>query len=310
MRRDMIGEEFTTPKGAKLRIIGCSKKDKKNNNIYTLTCSLCSKDKELFGDGLFYSRISHLNSGKIPCGCSTRRRWTLEQYEILVKRSMVGTHYKFTKFVENGNINSEKSFYYICGKHSGKVAKVSDWLSHNCRCQECGFDAHRVRTEDFIEKSNNVHGNKYDYSSTTYFRARDKVKIVCKEHGEFLQTPDNHLSSVGCPSCARHGFDPHKESSVYVILAESDRDTFTGYGISGNVEHRLKVHRRELSKKGYHIANIEVFNGVHGEVATDTEKEVKLTFEVINTGVGGFIREATHGCLYHDVVNFIRERTQ
>ncbi len=47
---------------------------------------------------------------------------------------------------------------------------------------------------------------------------------------------------------------------------------------------------------------------MHGEVATDTEKEVKLTFEVINTGVGGFIREATHGCLYHDVVNFIRER--
>jgi len=28
-----------------------------------------------------------------------------------------------------------------------------------------------------------------------------KVKIICKEHGEFLQTPDNHLCGKGCPHC-------------------------------------------------------------------------------------------------------------
>lgn len=55
--------------------------------------------------------------------------------------------------------------------------------------------------DDFISKSVKVHGNKYDYSKTVYTGCRDKLCIICPEHGEFWQKAGSHLSGAGCPIC-------------------------------------------------------------------------------------------------------------
>jgi hypothetical protein len=39
-----------------------------------------------------------------------------------------------------------------------------------------------------------VHNNKYDYSKVEYINTNSKVKIICPIHGEFEQTPHNHLT--------------------------------------------------------------------------------------------------------------------
>ena len=57
--------------------------------------------------------------------------------------------------------------------------------------------------EEFIEKTKQVHGDKYDYSKVVYINNKTKVCIICKEHGEFWQTPTNHLHGQGCPKCGR-----------------------------------------------------------------------------------------------------------
>ena len=60
----------------------------------------------------------------------------------------------------------------------------------------------RKKTKDeFIKESRDVHGDKYDYSNVEYVGAHTKVCIICKEHGEFWQTPSNHLSGRGCIKC-------------------------------------------------------------------------------------------------------------
>lgn len=46
----------------------------------------------------------------------------------------------------------------------------------------------------FISKAILVHGNKYDYSKVEYINNHTKVCIICPEHGEFWQTPNNHLN--------------------------------------------------------------------------------------------------------------------
>jgi hypothetical protein len=47
------------------------------------------------------------------------------------------------------------------------------------------------------------YGCRFDYSKVAYLTAWDPVTIVCKEHGEFRQTPVTHLNSThGCPKCA------------------------------------------------------------------------------------------------------------
>jgi len=56
-------------------------------------------------------------------------------------------------------------------------------------------------TNIFIEKSEKVHGSKYDYSLVDYKNSNTKVKIICPEHGVFYQTPSKHLSGRGCSFC-------------------------------------------------------------------------------------------------------------
>jgi Zn finger protein HypA/HybF involved in hydrogenase expression len=54
----------------------------------------------------------------------------------------------------------------------------------------------------FIEKSMNIHSDKYDYSNVEYKNNKTKVELICKNHGSFLVRPDTHLSNRnGCPKC-------------------------------------------------------------------------------------------------------------
>lgn len=59
----------------------------------------------------------------------------------------------------------------------------------------------QLTTEQFIEKAKAIYGNLYDYSKVEYVNARTKICIVCPKHGEFWQTPDNHLHGHECPKC-------------------------------------------------------------------------------------------------------------
>lgn len=60
----------------------------------------------------------------------------------------------------------------------------------------------KLTTEQFIAKANDVHNNKYTYNKTNYINSRTKVIITCPKHGDFEQTPANHLYGKGCPKCS------------------------------------------------------------------------------------------------------------
>lgn len=57
------------------------------------------------------------------------------------------------------------------------------------------------KTQKFIKKARQIHGDRYDYSKVEYVNANTKVCIICPEHGEFWQRPDDHLQGQGCPVC-------------------------------------------------------------------------------------------------------------
>ena len=59
------------------------------------------------------------------------------------------------------------------------------------------------KTQNFIEKARKVHGDKYDYSKVEYVNSHTKICIICPEHGEFWQTPNNHLCGKGCNECGK-----------------------------------------------------------------------------------------------------------
>ena len=62
--------------------------------------------------------------------------------------------------------------------------------------------ARRHSKERFIEKSQKVHGNRYDYSTSRYVNDATQIQIVCRKHGVFKQKANTHLRGSGCPNCA------------------------------------------------------------------------------------------------------------
>lgn len=64
----------------------------------------------------------------------------------------------------------------------------------------------RKTTEEFVNQSNKIHINKYDYSQTNYINNNTKVDIICPIHGLFSIRPNDHLSKkVGCNKCHNAG---------------------------------------------------------------------------------------------------------
>lgn len=59
----------------------------------------------------------------------------------------------------------------------------------------------KLTKEEFIERSIQKHGNKYNYSKVEYNGNNSKTCIICSKHGEFWQRAADHMLGRGCPSC-------------------------------------------------------------------------------------------------------------
>lgn len=74
-------------------------------------------------------------------------------------------------------------------------------------CRKCGNKLRaencRLSTEHFIAKARATHGDRYDYSLSSYISSETKILIGCKVSGHrpFLQNPGSHARGNGCPAC-------------------------------------------------------------------------------------------------------------
>jgi len=67
-----------------------------------------------------------------------------------------------------------------------------------------------MNKKDLLPIYNENHNNKYDYSLVpNIIKNKDKIKIICPEHGIFEQRVDSHKIS-GCPTCSNKKFTTSK----------------------------------------------------------------------------------------------------
>ena len=102
-------------------------------------------------------------------------------------------------------VSSKTKVEVICKQHGIFYQTPSNHLLGK-GCNECAklSTASKIiknKSTVFEDRANLVHDNKYDYSLADYKKASKKVKIICPEHGEFLQTPNGHLCGSGCQKC-------------------------------------------------------------------------------------------------------------
>ena len=123
------------------------------------------------------------------------RKLTTEEF-VEKAKTVHGDKYDYSK-VEY--LNNSTYVCIICPEHGEFWQKPSNHLMGN-GCPKCNGKG--LSSEEYIIEAHKVHGDKYDYSKVDYKSKKEKICIICPEHGEFWQIAQSHLSGHGCPKCA------------------------------------------------------------------------------------------------------------
>lgn len=140
---------------------------------------------------------NHLRGSNCPkCSSYTKTGKNLTK-KSFIKKSIDKHGSKYDYSLVN-YINSRSRVKIICPIH-GEFLQIPHHHYSGRGCQKC---SNNVKTlDDFINKSINYHGIKYDYSNVEYVNTKTKVDIICPIHGVFTQTPKHHYNGSGCPKC-------------------------------------------------------------------------------------------------------------
>lgn len=157
-------------------------------NSHNLITIICPKHGEFS-----QKAYQHLNGSGCPKCKFENMRFTQEQF-IQKAKLIHDNKYNYSKV---NYINSRTKVEIICPIHGSFWQVPSDHLRKR-GCKKCI----NFTNSQFIEKSNQIHNNFYNYSKVKYVNAKTKVIIICPVHGIFEQEAHGHLQGNGCPICA------------------------------------------------------------------------------------------------------------
>lgn len=169
-----------------------------SHNKVVITCSI-------HGDFEIEPRMIYKGKGCPYCENrrivkNESRNKTTEQF-IKDAKKVHGDKYDYSKTVYK---RAHDNVTIICPIH-GEFQQTPTIHLRGGGCQKCGREkankAESSTTEEFIKKATKIHNGRYDYSKVHYINNSTKVCIICKEHGEFWQRPNDHLSGKGCCYC-------------------------------------------------------------------------------------------------------------
>lgn len=156
--------------------------------------------------------------------------------------------------------------------------------------------------EEFITKAKIKHNNKYDYSLVEYINCKTKVKIICNEHGEFLQTPDSHIQGKNCSKCTGNYNYTTEEFIVRSNIKHNNKYNYSLVKYNNckdNVKIICPVHGIFEQKASNHVNNgygcNECGKIVRGITKRRTTKEQKQDFSHIIPPKGSRIIPLTRG---------------
>lgn len=159
-----------------------------------ITCSI---------DGDFFQTPhSHLRGEGCP-KCGYRDRSAKAGRDFVAKARLVhGDRYGYDRTIY---IGSRTRLLITCAVH-GDFSQMPYSHVNGRGCKLCRdefyFKERRSTMEQFVRKARAVHGERYNYIGQ-YVASDRRIEIECLLHGEFMQTPGNHLNNgTGCPECA------------------------------------------------------------------------------------------------------------
>ena len=210
----------------------------------------------------------------------TYNQLTTEKF-IEKAKKVHGDKYDYSK-VEY--VNNHTKVCIICPEHGEFWQTPSSHLTGR-GCKKCYNEKQkksmRMNENVFIEKAKEIHGHKYDYSKTKYIDSSTKVCIICPEHGEFWQTPNNHLRGAGCKKCYEEkrkntGNGKRKTKEQFIKDAEKTHGNKYDYSKTKYVNSNTKIcvicpeHGEFWTRPDHHL------NGVGCPVCNDSHLEKEI----------------------------------
>jgi len=146
------------------------------------------------------SPATHVKGANCPKCVSIKRgngcRMSKEEF-IIKSISIHGQIYDYSKAVY---LTAQKKVEIVCSIHGSFWMRPNDHLSGQQGCSNC-FGKKEHTLESFLTIAKIKHCNLYGYSKVVYKGYKKHVIIICGKHGEFKQSPKNHMRGDGCPNC-------------------------------------------------------------------------------------------------------------
>lgn len=158
-------------------------------------------------------------------------------------------------------VSGRKAVKIICHKH-GLFEQRPDNHLIGKSCRYCSLEDRRLGLKSFIDKSVAIHGNRYDYSLVSYKNNRTKVRIICKTHGEFEQTPRSHLSGFNCYKCAK------------ISAGLSNRVCVDDFILSARKVHGFRYDYSLISEINKTISKVKIICEHHGVFTQTASKHL------------------------------------
>ena len=156
---------------------------------------------------------------------------TTEQFIDRAKKKH-GNKYDYSQVVY---INTSIKVKIFCDKHKSVFEQTPINHLKGQHCPICGYEQRaktlRLTNLEYIKRAILKHGNLYIYSLVKYKNANTKIKIICKKHGVFEQSPSNHLQGKGCPLCGdfKTAYKQKYSTDEFIKMSNVKRDNIYDY---------------------------------------------------------------------------------
>ena len=126
-----------------------------------------------------------------------------------------------------------------CKIHGIFKQRASDHINKCIGCPHCSKNI-RDSTKSFIQKAKILHT--YDYSKVDYINSYTNVIILCDIHGEFKQSPNNHINlKNGCPQCKKEKLNNIFKNKNIILDFRSVHGNIYNYDKVKYVNNKTKV---------------------------------------------------------------------
>lgn len=226
------------------RVVGVYREQYRN--CLVVFCNTCSKDPELFGQGLFYSQERTILAGHKPCGCSSMPRWEEFQYKVMMERSAQQWGFSFVGW--SGEYRGCLTLpTFKCEKHGNfEATNINDCKRYEINCPPCL----KLRMQGRNSKPDEIMIANFQSSGcfpegTSFVRSerlskngfREYWKVDCPECGVTYTSLYKSLSS-GARGCECSNF---RQKQLYLLKIEEGGNLIAiKFGIANNYKTRLQ----------------------------------------------------------------------